>query len=392
MTHVLVAGAGIGGLAAALALARSGADVSVLERASSLEPIGAGVQLSPNATRILRDLGVLAALEPSATRPSGVRVRAGRSARELSFLPLAEAASRWGAPYLVVHRADLQAALLEAVTADPRIDLYLGTSLAGFGTTARGIVATARQGRIARSFEAEGLVGADGVHSSVRARLVGGIDDRPRETGRTAWRTTLEGAAVPGAFAGTDTGLWLSRKAHLVHYPIAGGRTLNVVAITADRLAVDPERLWSGPGEPAMIATRFADWHPSIRALIGAAETWSTWPLYDRAPLPVWHAGPVALLGDAAHPILPFLAQGAAQAIEDAAALAAAVAGITPLPDAFAAYSARRVARATRVQLAAREQGRIYHLGGAAALARDAAMRLAGSRRLLSRYDWLFGA
>ncbi len=385
---VLIAGAGIAGLASALALARVGIASSVLEQAPALAEIGAGLQLSPNATRILARLGVLDRLAREAPRPSAVRVR-NAGGRTLSLLPLEDSERRWGSPYLVARRALLQRVLHEAALAEPAITLHLGTALAGFGTTSEGIAVTAKQGQLSRSFVADALIGADGVRSSVRRKLVAAAADAPRDTGRTAWRATVAAADLDPELRGAETGLWLGRDAHLVHYAL--GDTINVVAITRDGTADAPGDLWARPGDCAAIRTRYARWHPAARALIAAAPSWTGWPLFERNPLPAWNAGPVALVGDAAHPILPFLAQGAAQAIEDAAALAMALAAGRDVPAALAAYSAARVARATRVQKASQELGRIYHLAGPAAAARDAGMRLIGSRRLLERYDWLYG-
>ena len=389
--HVLIAGAGIGGLTASLALARAGLGVSILERAPALEEAGAGLQLSPNASRILRTLGLLDAITDVATKPEGIRVRAARTAATLSFLPLADAERRWGAPYLVVHRADLQRVLMEAVAAQPSITLHLGTALVGFGVRDDRVTIAARQGLLSRTHEGDVLIGADGIRSSVRAKLAD-AGDPPLETGRTAWRAIVAAADVDALFAAQETGLWLGRDAHLVHYPLRGGRLVNVVAITRDTTPVDPAAPWSAPGDPARIAAQFARWHGAARGLIAAAPSWTTWSLSDRKPLPAFSIGRVALLGDAAHPILPFFAQGAAQAIEDAAALAGALAA-TPDPSvALAAYSTARVARATRVQEASRQLGRIYHLFGPAGFARDSAMRLLGPERLIARYDWLYGA
>ncbi len=391
MTHVLVAGAGIGGLAAALALARSGASVTLIERAEALAEVGAGVQLSPNASAILDRLGVLDSLRGDACAPQAIRVRSAQSAATLSLMPLETAEARWGSPYLVAHRADLQSALLEAVRRQPTVTLHLGTALAGFGTTAEGVTVTARTRGLTRSFAADVLIGADGVRSGVRARLVDASDE-PRETGRTAWRALIPAGSLDPVFANGETGLWLGRDAHLVHYPLRGGAVVNVAAVLREtRVPDDRESWWAMPGDAAVIARHFASWHKLARGLIGAAPAWQCWPLSDRAPLPAWNAGPVALLGDAAHPILPFLAQGAAQAIEDAAALAHALTqGEGSMAARLALYSARRVERATRVQEEARRLGRIYHLAGPAALARNMAMRALGSRRLLQRYDWLY--
>ncbi len=395
--HVLIAGAGIGGLTAALALARVGASVAILERAPALAEAGAGVQLSPNASRVLARLGVLADLEDRAFAPRGIRVRAARSGRQLSFMPLTGARERWGAPYLVVHRADLQAALLQAVAGESSVRLHLGATVAGFGVKtgddSAGVTVTIRQGALTRAVSGDALIGADGVRSAVRARLVDGADDAPLETGRTAWRTTVEAGALDPLFRAPETGLWLGRDAHLVHYPVRGGGLVNVIAII--REAASASEGWSAPGDAAVVGRRFASWHASARRLIGTAPSWTTWPLSDRRPLPTWSAGPVALLGDAAHPILPFLAQGAAQAIQDAEALAEAVAGAVDgtrsMPDALAAYSRARQAPVARVQATARDLGRIYHLAGPAALARNVAIAALGPHRLITRYDWLYG-
>ena len=363
--HILVAGAGIGGLTAGLALARRGFAVSILERASVLEDIGAGLQLSPNATRILRDLGLLDAVAAIASKPTGIRVRSARGGATLSVLPLIEAEARWGAPYLVAHRADLQSVLLAAAEAEPGIALHRGTALAGFGVRDGRVMATAKQGPLTRAFDGDALIGADGIRSMVRAKLAEG-DDPHQETGRTAWRSIVDAEAVPALFSNGETGLWLGAEAHLVHYPLRGGRHVNVVAVTRDATRLDGAQPWAGPGDPAVIASRFARWHGTARALIAAAPRWTTWPLFDRKPLPAWSAGPIALLGDAAHPILPFLAQGAAQAIEDAAALAAALDAGPDVATALLAYSSGRQARAARVQAAARHLGADLSHGGAA--------------------------
>ena len=390
-SDVLIAGGGIGGLAAALALSQVGARVIVVERAATLATVGAGLQISPNSSRILRRLGLLDAVSAAASRPAGIRVRAARNGRTLSFMSLAGAERRWGAPYLVMRRAALHDVLAAAVAGNASISLRLGTALAGFGATRGGVQATLKQGALTRTLDAGGLIGADGIRSAVRARLASDGGDAPQQTGRTAWRALIDMSRLDASLRAEEVGLWLGRDAHLVHYAVDGGRFLNVVAVTSDPTR-DPDATWSEPGDPATIAARFGGWHKNARGLIAAAPAWATWPLFDRAPLAEWHAGPVALLGDAAHPVLPFLAQGAAQAIEDAAALAQAYAATPALPDAFAAYSHSRLARATRVQEVSRQLGRLYHLGGVAAAGRNIGMAALGGQRLLARYDWLYGA
>ncbi len=389
--NMLLVGAGIGGLTAALALSRIGIDVVVIERAPRLAAIGAGLQLSPNATRVLRRLGLLEAIAAKATRPTGIRVLSARSGRLLSYMPLEDAERRWGAPYLVALRADLQTILADAVERDSGISLRLGTELAGFATTAQGLRATLKHGVITQTLDADALIGADGIRSTVRARLAEGSADVARETGRTAWRALVEARAIVPALPPNETGLWLGRDAHLVHYPVEGGRLINVVAITREHALADPDTTWAQPGDADRLQSSFAGWHTTARALVAAAPSWTTWPLFDRAPLKTWSAGPIALLGDAAHPILPFLAQGAAQAIEDAAALAESCSSAGAVTEALDRYSRTRLPRATRVQEASRQLGHVYHFGGMAAVGRNATMRVVGSARLLARYDWLYG-
>jgi salicylate hydroxylase len=241
------------------------------------------------------------------------------------------------------------------------------------------------------------LIGADGVRSVVRGRLLGGDSDKPSFTGHTAWRALLPASAVPEPFRVRASNLWFGERAHLVHYPLRGGEVINVVALVEDAWRGDGETadfdFWDHEGDRKFLLNRFKDWCPEARALIGAPESWMRWPLFDRPPLETWSRGRIALLGDAAHPMLPYLAQGAAQAIEDSAALAAAIVEKPGDPSlALAAYSAARAARARRVQEAARAQGEIYHLSGFKAFARDMVLRMAGSGRLRARQDWIYAA
>jgi salicylate hydroxylase len=246
------------------------------------------------------------------------------------------------------------------------------------------------------SFSAECLIGADGVRSFVRARdaaLRGRPDDLPKRAHYVAWRTLVPAASVAADMRQPESSLWLGPGAHLVHYPLRGGSLINVVAVVDAKQQLDDKAdLWSQAGDPAWIAARFARWVPQIRALIAAATDWRIWPLVERAARPSWSNGRIALLGDAAHAMLPFLAQGAAQAIEDAAALAATLAPDADVVGGLAAYSAARAARAARVQSESRRQARRYHLGAPASLVRDMVLRGLGTARLTARYDWLYGA
>jgi salicylate hydroxylase len=396
--HALIAGAGIGGLSAALCLVQAGWQVSIFDCAPALEEVGAGLQLSPNATAILRRLDVIERLAPSSLTPEAIRVRRASDGATLALMKLGDAESRWGAPYLLAHRADLQRALLDAAAKEDAIRIHTGVAVAGFAAGADGVVAALRQGVVRVEAAGDCLIGADGSRSLIRAKLLGGAPDALQFSKRTAWR-----ALVPAGRAGAEalrpeSCLWLGRKAHLVHYPLRGGSVVNVVAIVEEDEG--PSALdsgWSNQGDSDFLKARFSTWHDAARSLIGGAADWRKWRLIDRDPLPAWSAGRVALLGDAAHPMLPFLAQGAAQAIEDAGALGDALQHTAGRDEgavsrALAAYAATRLDRASRVQRESRAQAKIYHLDGAAAFARDMAIRAFGGERMLARYDWLYDA
>ncbi len=393
MPRIAVAGAGIGGLAAALALAEVGCAVDVYERAGVLDAVGAGVQLSPNASLVLRRLGVLDALGPKAVGSTEVLMRRARDGAVLARIPLGPAAeARYGAPFLSALRADLQAALLAGVARRPGIALHLGRGIDGYAAGGDGVALRFAGGAAAADgapFDA--LVGADGLRSAVRRQLAG---DAPAPAAtRSAFRASVLRAAADAEALLPRSNLWLGRRAHLVHYPVDGGRRVNVVAIVDEGSSARDAGLWSQPAEAATVERRFAGWAAPARRLIAAAPEWRRWPLFDRPPLGRWSEGAVTLLGDAAHPMLPFLAQGAAQSIEDAAVLADAVSRCGgDLPAAFSFYEALRRPRTSRVQAQSARQGAIYHLGPPASLARDIVLSTLGPARLAARVDWLYDA
>jgi salicylate hydroxylase len=387
----LIAGAGIGGLMVALALARIGIASALFDQTERLEETGAGIQLSPNATRVLVALDLAERLKAAIVTPTAVRLRSG-SGRDIATLPLGAAMeARHGAPYWLIHRADLQGALLGAVAAEPRISLTLGAKVDDFDIDAAGVRAFVRGARHPDGADRRGsaLIGADGTWSTIRYRL--GDRAPPRFAGRTAWRALVPAAILPPQFAEPVIHLWIGPRGHLVHYPVRAGAAVNIVAVARDAWQ---SAAWDTPASREEVLARFPapQWAGEARDLLAAAERWQKWPLGDRAPSRPWGRGPVTLLGDAAHPMLPFLAQGAAMAIEDAAVLARELAGLPDDPaGALRRYEAARQPRTDRVQRAARRNDFNYHLGFPANHIRDAILRALGGERLIARYDWLYG-
>jgi salicylate hydroxylase len=390
---IFVAGAGIGGLTASLALAAQGFRVVILEKTERLEEAGAGLQLSPNASRVLIGLGLRPRLAAGAVTPEAISLMSARSGGEIARLPLGEdATTRAGAPYWVAHRADLQRALQAEVNDNPDIELRLGCQFEDVVPHARGLTVVQRS-RMTRQQElALALVGADGIWSTVRHHLFPEV--QPQFSGLIAWRGTLAATQLPREYTSRRVQLWMGPNAHLVAYPISGGCQINVVAVvpgTWNRPG------WSAPGDANELKNAFASsrWPGSARMMIGAVDDWRKWALFTVPEGGEWTKGAIALLGDAAHAMLPFAAQGAGMAIEDAAVLAkclgeAAGESTAGIPAALKHYARLRRARVMRVQRAARQAGRIYHLTGPAAFARDLTIKAMGARRMLARQDWIY--
>jgi len=390
--HAIIAGAGIGGLTAALELARAGLTVSVFEKSPVIEEVGAGIQLAPNATRLLRDLDLLERVQRYAVTPDYLRLRRARDGQELAHMHMGAVAElRWGAPIIVIHRADLQRVLLEACAAQRNITINTGVSVAGFSDNTNSIEVALREGETMRRLHGDVLIGADGLRSQIRSNLALGGSDEPIWSGRSAWRACVPVQEAPAFARKLETSLWLGAQSHLVHYPIRGGELINIVAITEDGWRGDNAAdLWAIAGDAKQVAPRFARWHRDARDLIERAKDWKRWPLFDRQPVRRWSLGRAAVLGDAAHPMLPFFAQGAGQAIEDAAALGRAFTQTRDVREALTHYERARSARAEAIVLASRRQGTIYHMSGPLALARDITLRSLSASRFMAQVDWLY--
>jgi salicylate hydroxylase len=384
---VFVAGAGIGGLSAALALSARGHDVIVLERSLELKEVGAGLQLSPNACRILDNFGVLDHVRAAATAPDHIAIGSARQGTEITRIALGDAMTRrYGTPYLVVHRADLQRALFEKARSDPKIEVRFSTGISELDDAGdSGVTCTVVSGGARETLAARAVIGADGVWSTTRQFVPDHA--KTRYSGLTAYRATLQANRVEPDLL-NHTGLWLGSNAHLVHYPISGGARFNLVALVPEEWT---EEGWSAEGSRAELLSHFENWAPSLRRLIDLPENWLKWALCGVDANGPWSSGRLALLGDAAHAMLPFAAQGAAMAIEDAAVLASCFSpSETDIPSAFKAYEAARKPRVKKVQKTAEENGRIYHLGGPVAIGRDIALKLMRPQKLANRQDWIY--
>lgn len=365
---VTIAGAGIAGLTAALCLEKYSIPARLIEKRASLAAEGAGIQITPNAMRILASLGLSDALRTKGRAAESLTVHAGDTGRKIARMPLGATFEReHGAPYLVIGRQALLDILHEAA--------YRRGIEISFGTPYR---ATEHDGE-------DVLVGADGVWSAVRAGVNGA---QAAFSGRTAFRAMIPATRAPDWAAACDLSIWLGNDAHFVLYPVDRERTLNLVCVVK---SADIENRWSMPAAARDILPYLEKWHPSLKGLVEECETWLRWPLYAVSPRHSWVSGKKALIGDSAHAMVPFLAQGGAMAIEDAAILAHALHETADAQSALAAYRTARHPRVARVWREAEKNGARYHWSGPAALARNLALSAVGGKALLARYRWLYG-
>ncbi|WP_276118446.1 FAD-dependent monooxygenase [Pararhizobium qamdonense] len=372
---VAIVGAGIAGLTAALSFARKGMETDIFERTSVLSEAGAGLQLSPNATRILARLGLLPALESLWSEPQAITLASGVSLRTIASVPSGPfARSRWQSPYGVLHRADLQKTLLDAVNANRLCRLHLGTQ-----------IGDADHGRINGS-EPRLVVGADGVWSQMRKQIEAA--GKSIFSGNVAWRFTLSEEEAPAVFDKTKVTAFLGSGSHLVVYPLQHSGRFNVVAITA---GADPGQSWDSTlpldHSRERLLKAFHGWHPQITDLLRQAGGLTIWPLHEVSD-GAWHQGDKAvLIGDAAHAMMPFAAQGAAMAIEDGFELASFVAAGKPL----SAFADHRKSRMARVRSRGAFNRFAYHARGPARLGRDIVLSLRRPESLAADFDWLYG-
>jgi len=383
--RVAIAGGGIGGIATALALAGHGIASDVYERRDAFPEEGAGIQIGPNGTRILQRLGVAELLQTHAAAPDGLSVRDGKTGRELTRLPFgAWIAERHGAPYWTAHRRDLHAALRARAEAIPLIELHTGVEIIAFANESDGIRATGTHGE---TLNASALVCADGLWSNLRKKIAPGA--APQPVGKVAYRCVIPAGDLASEFTPNAVHIWLAPGAHVVHYPVNAGRDIALVVIADDTLR---EPGWDTSASAETVHEKVRAYAPPLQALVAKSNNWRCWSLYRMPPLEHWSKGRATLLGDAAHPVLPFLAQGAVLALEDAATLAAALADRrNGIEASLQNYEQARRPRARRVVEASQRNGRIYHMTGAAALARNTTMHLAPPTRVMAGFDWLYG-
>ncbi|HEY5832487.1 FAD-dependent monooxygenase [Streptomyces sp.] len=387
MARIIVVGGGIGGLATALAVTAAGHDTVVLERADRFAEIGAGIQLAPNGIHALDRLGLGEAVRRTAVAMSELRFMDGVTGNWVTSVPLSSAYQRrFRNPYVVVHRAELHKLLVDACLGNARIELHSACETTGYLQDASTVTAVLRDGR---HFTGDALIGADGIHSQIRGQMLD--DGAPRISGITVYRSVIPMERVPSRFpVRSAVTWWAGPGCHFVHYPIAGGTFLNLAA-SSDNGAT--EALTGVAVTKDAVRREFAALCPAARDLLELGEDWKSWVLVDRDPVADWTDGRVAMLGDAAHPMLHYAAQGACQALEDAVLLGDTVdCHADELPQRLEKYNAARRERTSRIQVLARDSVRLWHPRGAGAHARNAMLSAMSAEQLHDHLAWMHGA
>jgi len=385
---VLVAGGGIGGMACALALARLGQPVELLEQSPSIGEIGAGLQLGPNAFAALDALGVGEDVRRRAVFTERLVLMDAVDCREVASVPVGEAfRTRFNNPYAVSHRADLHEALYSAAMTHPLVQVHTGRRISGIERGVHSVAVTTTDGR---RFEGAALVGCDGVKSVVRDHV---LNDLVRVSGHVVYRAVVPAADMPADLRMNAPVVWAGPNCHLVHYPLRGGDQYNLVVTFHSR---EREEWGVTDGSKDEVLSYFEGIHARPRQLLDRPTSWRRWSTADRDPTDRWSDGNLTLLGDAAHPMMQYLAQGACTALEDAVTLAAAAQrlrsedGTLPWPEVFRLYESARVARAARVVLSVREMGRIYHACGVERLVRNTLWAGRTPDRFYDSLEWLY--
>ena len=382
---ILISGGGIGGLITGYALARQGFPVRLFEQSPEFREVGAGIQLGPNIFRVLEKIGLKDAVLADAHRPPAQEMRDALTGKLIVRIPLEEAFfQRFGEPYAVTHRADIHGTFLKACQNSNLVTLETSRRVDSFEDTGKGVTVTLENGQKA---EGRALIGCDGMWSKIRERIVG--DGKPRVSGHIAYRAVLKREDVPKDLWRPEVVLWAGPRTHLVHYPLRRGELYNLVAVFhSDHY----EEGWNAEGSKDLLWQHFKGQRPEVLRMLERIETWRMWVLCDREPVKNWTQGRVTLLGDAAHPMLQYLAQGACMATEDAVLLAEkARAQPDDLPAAFNAYTQDRYLRTARVQIMARVYGDFYHARGVTAELRDITLSGRTPQQSYDGIAWLYG-
>jgi len=383
----IVVGGGIGGLASALALARQGVEVTLLEQAQAIGEIGAGLQLGPNAFAALQSLGVAEAVKRSAVFVERMAMIDAITAEPVADIPLQDPFQRrFANPYAVAHRSDLHSALHDACLANDFIEVHVNSRVEAVTLNEDGCAVRTTDGR---RFEAAALIGADGVRSVVRDVIVG---DHPRVSGHVVYRAVVPADKMPGELKWNAPVVWAGPNCHLVHYPIRGGEQYNLVVTFHSR---ERETWGVTAGSRDEVLSYFSAIHPLPRKLLDLPDSWRRWSTADRDPVASWTKGNATLLGDAAHPMMQYLAQGACMALEDAVTLGAAVKATdirasADWKQALSLYERSRVTRTARVVLSVREFGRLCHASGVERLVRNNLWRGRNPERFYDALEWLY--
>ena len=381
--QVLIVGGGIGGLTAALALARHGIASQIIEQAAAFKEIGAGIQLGPNVFRMLERLGLIAPISALAVFPENLIMFDSITGEEVSRIPLGDPfRKKFHHPYALIHRADLHNVLLEQCRNSNLIKLDAAQNIVDIDESDSGIMAKAVSGK---AYRGAALIGADGLWSTIREFVVG--DGKPKPAGHITYRAVLPASEIPEQYRWWNMGFWAGEKVHFVLYPLRTGELYNLVAVFHSNRY---EEGWDSYGDPAELHERFAPTCAPVRALLAKIESWRMWVVCDRPPIKNWSRGRITLLGDAAHPMLQYLAQGAGMAVEDAVCLAdKAVEMDGEYANAFSAYQQARYLRTGRVQIMARVYGEFYHAGGVAKELRN--MMLGKPEDAIAGMELLYG-